>query len=54
MVIGGGKTKALRNQRRRNRRKAAGPSGSQNPDPQNRRGKLVNRLRRILAMGRRR
>lgn len=54
MVIGGGKTKALRNQRRRNRRKAAGRPGSQNPDPQNRRGKWGHWLRRILAMGRRR
>ena len=51
MVIGGGKTKALRNQRRRNRRDSAGPPGRKNPDPKNRRGKLGNLLRRILTPG---
>ena len=54
MVIGGGKTKALRNQRRRNRRDSAGPPGRKSPDPKNRRGKLGNLLRRILTPGRRR
>ena len=52
MVIGGGKTKALRNQRRRNRRDSAGPPGRKSPDPKNRRGKLGNWLRRILTPGR--
>ena len=51
MVIGGGKTKALRNQRRRNRRDSAGPPGRKSPDPKNRRGKLGNWLRRILTPG---
>ena len=51
MVIGGGKTKALRNQRRRNRRNSDGPPGRGNPNPKNRRGKLGNLLRRILTPG---
>ena len=51
MVIGGGKTKALRNQRRRNRRNSDGPAGRGSPNPKNRRGKLGNLLRRILTPG---
>ena len=50
MVIGGGKTKALRNQRRRQRRNAAGPSKPPAPPS----GKLGNFLRRLFAPGERR
>ena len=50
MVIGGGKTKALRNQRRRQRRNAAGRSKPPAPPS----GKLGNFLRRIFAPGERR
>ncbi len=50
MVIGGGKTKALRDQRRRQRRSAAGRGKP--PAPAS--GKLSNFLRRIFARGERR
>ena len=49
MVIGGGKTKALRNQRRRKQRRKAGGPGQ----PSAKGGKLGNLLRRIFALGRR-
>ena len=51
MVIGGGKTKALRNQRRRKQRRKAGGPGQ---TPAAKGGKLGNLLRRIFALGGRR
>ena len=50
MVIGGGKTKALRNQRRRQRRNAAG----QSKPPAAPNSKLGNFLRRLFPPGERR